>query len=267
MRHPFYFAVLLALAAPASASSNYLKPDNEALLRFSSFLASGDCAGAVEEIKRGVKAKQPDLILAAGGMFEEGVCVKQDWAKAVNLYLLADQAGNRSAIPRLAAGYAVAGREQGLALWWAARRPLGIPAACVPAADPVQDQAGFNAALERMPPALYQACVYIVGVTYEVMGKVEFPPEAVYYGVSGTLAMEFVPSAGAIKWRYLERGDDPRPRIVRDMSKQQFEEHRIERSLMTYVQQKGKAALARYTRPDGIDPSFKVEASLKFELR
>ncbi|NGZ84346.1 hypothetical protein [Duganella aceris] len=265
MSRPIYLALMLALAAPAWAGTDSLAPDPKGLATVTAFLASGDCPGAVGAIKEGIKSRHPAVLLVAGTMFEEGVCVKPDWDKAVNLYLLADAAGNRSAIPRLAAGYAVAGREHGLALWWAAHRPLNLPAACVPAADPEKQQDAFNAALERMPPALFQACVYIAGVTYDVMANVEFPPDAARYRMSGTLAMEFIPAEGAINWRYLRRGDVERPSGVRDMGKEQFEEHRIENSLMTYVKQKGKAALARYAQPAGIDPAWRVRATLAFE--
>jgi hypothetical protein len=57
-------------------------------------------------------------------MHDDGTCVKADWEKAVNLYMLALQAGSQTAAPRLVAGYARPSRDNGMALWWVAKSML-----------------------------------------------------------------------------------------------------------------------------------------------
>ena len=48
-------------------------------------------AGAVQAVKAGIKARQPDVLLMAGTMMEEGICMKADWEKAITLYEMAYQ--------------------------------------------------------------------------------------------------------------------------------------------------------------------------------
>lgn len=259
-----FFALFFAQTAVAWAEPKYVRPDFNAIRHVSSYLSRLECPKAVEELKAGVKSKQPDVLLLAGTLFEEGLCVKQNWEKAANLYELAHDAGNFSGIPRLVAGYAIAGRDNGLALWWAAQRPAGLPSACIPKADPRTDPEGFNAALERMPAPLFQGCVYSVGVASDVIAETYYPPEASRNGVSGDLLMEFVPSSGTITWKY-ERFEIGRPAVVRDLAKTQFDHTRaVENSLMSYLTKKGESALARYKKPEGIDPSFKMHRRFIF---
>ena len=119
---PTITACLFAAAClPAAAAPKYLLPDYAEVRLINMALLAGNCEAALSLMKAGVKKRQPDVLLVGGTMFENGTCMKPDWDKAVNLYQLADQAGNRSAIPRLMAGFAHPGRDNGLALWWAAQ--------------------------------------------------------------------------------------------------------------------------------------------------
>lgn len=261
-------SLLLLFTKAGMAAPKYVEPDQRATRAVAAHLYSNDCPGAVAALKDGIKAKQRDVLLLAGWMYENGTCVKQNWEKAVNLYQLADAAGNPSAIPRLAAGFAAAGRENGVALWWAAQYRDPAPSSCIPAVDPNKDLDGFNAALERMPPALFKACVYMTGVYFELLAEARFPPDAQRNGVSGDVDMEFNPSKGTIEWRQgrLEVGQAGG---VRDIGKTQFDDRRplIENSLMTYLKGKGELALARYQKPEGIDPGTRMKQRFTFEFR
>jgi hypothetical protein len=242
---------LYALSVTPGAARDYVNPDRLAIRDIRSALQLGDCKGAVANLKPGLKAKQPDVLLIAGLMYEEGYCVAADWNKAAGLYMLADDAGNRSAIPRLTAGYARPGRDNGSALAWAAKAPPGMyPKPCVPNGNPDTDPNGFNDELERMPPRLFQGCVYLVGVVGEMYAQGQFPPLALLNNVTGKFTMEFNPSKGTIGWR-VEELEQGQAFGIRDMAKADLDNPRtIRNSLLKYLKEKGEYALSRYPKPE-----------------
>lgn len=222
-------------------------------------LGDGNCPSAVAAIKSGLAAKKPYIMLLAGNMYEEGICVRPDWDKAAGLYMRAQEAGQRYAIERLAAGYALPGRDNGMAIWWAARSTTQgfdhsvYPSRCIPAADPVNDPNGFNNALEKMPPATFQSCVYLIGVVNELISQMRYPPLALHNNVSGSFKMAFVPADGAITWT-VEKLDVGEESIAfyRNLANEDLDNPRtIKNSLSDYLKGKSKFALARYPRPAG----------------
>lgn len=254
-----------AFAASAWAEPTFQRPDPRETRRVQAYLDSKDCPGAVKAVKDGIKARQPDVLLMAAMMMEEGVCMKPDWEKAVNLYHMAYQAGSPSAWSAMVAALAVAGRDNGRALWYAAQQPTSLPSYCFPKADPLNDPDAFNAGLERMPSDVFKACVYMVGVTNEVFGHVQYPPVAEFHGVQGDLTMKFVPSSGTISWTFDKTADGVAG--VRQMATAQFDDERkIQKSLLNYATSKGKFALARYARPEGIDPGIVLPGIFVFVI-
>ena len=219
-------------------------------------LGDGLCAGAVDAIKSGLAAKKPYIMLLAGNMYEEGLCVKPDWNKAAGLYMRAHEAGQRHAIQRLAAGYARPGRDNGMAIWWAARSGdhITYPSRCIPAADPMNDQDGFNRALETMPPATFQSCVYFIGVVNELVSQVRYPRVALRNSVSGSFNMAFVPANGTITWTVdqLDVDENSPGAFFRNLANEELDNPReIRNSLVNYLKGKSNFALARYPRPAG----------------
>lgn len=269
--HMIFCAILCAMAPLASGAPNYVDPDLRATEQIRRLVQAGNCKGAIEDIKSGVKSKQADVLLLAGTFYEEGVCVTPNWEKAANLYMLADEAGNKSAITRLIAGYARSGRDNGLALWWIARSSMrqNFPAECIPRSNPNTDADGFNKELEKMPATVFQGCVYTVGVVSELHAQGLYPKIAAYYGMTGKVTMEFSPAAGTINWSQDSLGfDDGQPRGVRDLAKVELENPRIvKNSLLEYLKGKGEFALSRYQRPDtGIDPAFVFKTQFIFRM-
>lgn len=276
---PGWYALCAALVLAASATvanaaapSNILiKPNPNATLEVRKHIDSGRCKAAIEELKPGLKARQPDLLLLAGSMYDEGICMAPDWNKAVAMYQLADEAGHPAAAARLIAGYAKAGRDHGTALWWAAQRndQGRYPALCIPRADPANAEA-FNTELERMPAQLFRGCVYLVGVSTELYSRVQFPPTALYHGLSGNVTMVFDAALGTINWNQdLLIEDERQPLGLRDLAKEGLANPRaIRRSLLTYLEERGKFALAQYQRPEGeLDPALVVTARFDFMLQ
>ena len=234
-------------------------------------MAEGRCTQAVEALKSGVRAKRPGFLLLAGMMHDEGICVKADWEKAVNLYMLALQAGSQTATARLVAGYARPGRDNGLALWWVARSHVtdGFPRQCIPQADPERDLDGFNAGLEAMPPEAFKACVYLIGVVAAVYAEREFPQLALRHGVTGTYTMSFDPARGTMAWQQdaLEINEN-KGSWARDLAQEDLENPRkIRDSLLAYLKRKGEFALTRYPKPDGgLPPDYVYKSSFVFTI-
>lgn len=261
----FASACLLTMAADVCAAPAFKEPDPRETRRLMSYLDSKDCAGAVQAMKDGMKARQPDVILMSAGMVEDGICVKSDWEKAEKLYLLAAENGSPSALNALVAGLAVAGRDNGKALWYSAQHRTAMPSDCIPKADPLSDPEGFNQSLERMPAKQFKECVYMAGVVHEVFARVQFPGRALVNGVQGKVLMTFKPSAGTIDWQFAQSTDAHA--VYRSMDKAQFDDERtIERALLDYMRAKGKFALARYARPEGIDPAIVLKGEFVFTI-
>jgi len=258
-------ACALSFAASAWAEPKTEVPDSRETRRVQAYLDSKDCPGAVKAVKDGIKARQPDVLLMAGTMMEDGVCMKADWEKAVTLYEMAYQAGSPTAWSAMVAALAVAGRDNGRALWYSAQKRRRLPSYCYPKADPLKDPDAFNGELERMAPDLFKACVYMVGVTHEVAGHAQYPIAALHHGVQGDLTMKFVPSTGTISWTFVKTADGMAS--VRSMSSAQFDDERkIEEKLLNYLTKNGQFALARYTRPEGIDPGLVLSIVFVFSI-
>ena len=172
-------------------------------------------------------------------------------------------AGNGAGIPRLIAGYAKAGRDNGMALWWLAKSSAKthFPQQCVPRSDPDADPDGFNAELERMPASLFQGCVYLAGVGTEVSTQAQYPSVALRRGLWGSYVMKFSANDAAITWR--QSG------VTQDTSQRRGGPDMDEGdSLLSYLQAKGKFALSQYKRPEGVlDPTLTVEREFVFDLR
>jgi len=236
-----------------------------------SLMADGHCTQAVELLKPGLRAKRPGFLLLTGMMHDEGICVKADWGKAVDLYMLALKAGSETAEPRLVAGYARPGRDNGLALWWLAKSRVAgaFPRQCIPQADPEHDLDGFNAGLEAMPPATFKACVYLVGVVAAVAAEREFPQLALRHGVTGAFTMSFDPARGTIAWQQdaLEINDN-KGSWARDLAQEELDNPRkIRDSLLAYLKRKGEFALTRYPKPDGgLPPGYVYKSTFSFTI-
>jgi TPR repeat protein len=264
-------AILCAAAVSANAAPSYVEPNRQATEYINRLLKASNCKGAIEEIKSGVKSKQPDVLLLAGTLYEEGMCVAPNWEKAVGLYMMADDAGNKSAVLRLIAGYARAGRDNGLALWWTAKSRFKdhFPKPCIPASHPDDNPDGFNDELGKMPAPVFQACVYLVGVVGELRAQFMFPQIAADEGISGSVIMAFAPSSGRISWfQDILNVRDPAGGRFNFYTIADRKDPRMKyNSLLLYLKGKGECALSRYQRPAaGFDPSYVYSSLFTFSF-
>jgi len=60
-----------------------------------------DCTAAAAALNAGLAKQHPEVWLLAGAMFEDGLCLKPNWDRAVNFYQRADSAGQPAAALRL----------------------------------------------------------------------------------------------------------------------------------------------------------------------
>jgi len=234
-------------------------------------IAEGRCVPAVEAIKAGITEKKPEVMLLAGTMYDEGLCVKPNWDRAAAFYMRAQDSRQRFALEHLIAGYARPGRDNGMALYWAAQSHvrMGLPPECIPAADPLKDPDGFASAIDKMPPVVFQSCVYTVGVVAQIFSEASYPPLALDWNVTGKIRMEFDPAANTVDWQADTLDVRENPSGIRNGADDLVQNPRaVKNSLVNYLKGKSDFALKRFARPStwGLDRTFRYKRELEFTI-
>lgn len=256
-------ALLLASSPTFAADDGFREQDKWALDPIILQLQYKDCPGAVAALNKGLATKHKDVLLMAGSMYEQGICLKPSWTSAENYYLQAWQAGNQDAIDRLIAGYARDQRDPAAALYWQASLSNPLPAACRLPKSLADDPDKFVAELKSWKPERLNACVYVVGVLAQVRAEIEFPGDAARRGLAGDLRGTFHPASGKIEWVVTDTTEIAVTRSV------VFEEStpRAARDMLLKVAQKiSDRALESFKKPDGIDPEWKTQLGVSFQL-
>jgi TPR repeat protein len=134
-------------------------------------IAQRDCARAASQLNAGVAKGYPELMLLAGAMYEDGVCLKPSWERAISFYEKAAAAGRPEAVARIAAGYAApaGGRDAAAALWWALEARTALPAACTQVVAVADDADRFVNASKAWPARQVGACVYVADAEFVFM--------------------------------------------------------------------------------------------------
>lgn len=264
-------AVLWALAPVATAEPGKADPaithwEADGVRRIWTYLKDGDCAGAVKEVNAGLSRKYAVVMVMAGAMYEDGLCLKRNPERAIALFEQAYAAGRTmQASGRLAALYAAAGpaQDKAAALWWAQRGAGTVAALCTGATLPLEDADAFVKALAALPPGRLDACNYVAGVLGMIQGDVEFPSRAATFGMTGSVQLVFLPAEarfevkgtdlGTVQLGGLVHGDavrDDRP-LVRN----EFVNHLTE---MT------RGALQRFAKPAAVPPDWRFTTEYRF---
>lgn len=172
--------IVAALSVHASASAQ----SEDALIA----LDQKDCEGAIEMLNRGMAAKEVRSFYLAGQMFEYGVCLRKDPAKAASVYqqaaLLGDTSAARSLALLDARGSGVP-QDYPLAGYWLAVAAQQQPASTSP------DLSKFAS-----PDAVARTYVDAVHALAE-QGMV-YPQAAAAKGVRGKVVMHFDPRTGGV---------------------------------------------------------------------
>ncbi len=231
------------------------------------YLDHKDCTGAARVLNEGVKKGYPSVMLMAGAMFEDGVCLKPDWQRALNYYERAHAAGHPRAAAKIAAGYAApeAGPDKAAALWWALRGRQALPAECKSVATLVDDADRFVNAILGWPVQRLDACAFVAGVVATITGDMRFSQRAAQHGLKGVLTARFVPADSridvhteALEFNQLggfSSGDEMRDR------ESKFVKLEFERDIRAAADR----ALRRYPKPSGIDPAWAVTVEFHFD--
>jgi hypothetical protein len=250
------------LLAPGAAQAN-LRARQISVESIMNRIEAGDCSTAVSRLKTGLGLEYPEVMELAGSMYENGLCVKRDWQRAVTFYIQAHEAGVKDAASRLAAGYAdpANGPDIAAALWWFARTDgRSIESCKVSKTDPD----GFVAELSGWSQQKLVVCNYIVGVMATIAGELRYPDSASALGVGGSVALRFHAALPRVDVRMgeteefrllgLVEGDDLRDRSTKAVR------HSFEGELRKVADR----ALRRYPQPAGIAADTVVNTSFHF---
>jgi hypothetical protein len=229
----------------------------------SKFVAN-DCNGAVVELNAGLAADQADIVYLAAAMFEQGNCLRQDWEKAAQLYQRAYTLGNERAVPKLVALFALKNHDPAAALAWAALRPLGLPAACVPSAAGLLDPSVLGAELSAWPADRLKACVYTAGVIYKIFSELGFSGSEWPDSKKLKFEVTFLPAADSIEWRTPD-GEVTYSGAAKNNQKSNkpvFLEHAF-----NSVSRLGDKVLATYGPISNIDQTWKVTTRVDLNIK
>lgn len=255
------------VVCPASAAPKAAAADS-ALEDVRRYIEARDCEGAVSRLKGWLKQGEPKVFLLAATMYDNGLCVKRDWTKAVDFYVIAFEKGLPEAAERLAAGYADPGNGPDIAaaLWWARKgRSFRLPA-CRVSKDVEDDPEGFVTELGVWPQERLTRCNYMVGVLSTISAELSYPKTASEFHVGGDVTLRFLPGQARIEVKQEESreyallgwvdGDAFRDRWRPDVTS----------SFEKTMSKLAKRALARYPQPAGIPADMKVETTYSFSV-
>lgn len=251
---PAVLASAWALAQPAAV------PVSVAEQRVIAALDKKDCAAAASELNAGLAAPTSGLLLLAGAMFEEGLCLKPSWERAARLYERAADAGSGTARARLAAGHAApsGGPDRAAALWWAQQTRIELPAGCRVADADRKDPDRFVARLREWPAPQLDACVYVAGVLAAVAADVDGARGAEVKGLSSAVTLVFVPATPRIDVNMPELRLES---VYNDPTQQGAYDLQVkiaQRNLVKQVEAAADRALKRYPKPPSIDAGWRV---------
>ncbi|MBK6472306.1 MAG: hypothetical protein IPF94_16795 [Betaproteobacteria bacterium] len=231
-------------------------------------LGRRDCAGVVVALNAGLAKAHAEVFTLAGALYQEGLCVKPNWERAVNLYQRAAATGYTAAAASLAAGYAapVGGKDRAAALWWALRAKTALPADCAKVASLVDDPDRFVAALQAWPAGQLEQCAYVGAVmaTLQAEAETSAPGLALGLGLSGAVRAAFVPASGRVDITdELTEGALPAG-VTGDAVALAAERRTTRKDFVGALQQRAELALKRYERPAGLPADWRVEAVYVF---
>ena len=231
-------------------------------------LEDGDCAVAVDWLKYGLKQEYREVMLMAGTMYDHGICVRRDWARAVGFYTQAHAAGMRRSAERLAAGYAdpANGPDAAAALWWAWKGEAFNVAQCGVGKDAANDPDRFVAALSAWTPARLAYCTYAAGVVSTISSELRYPDMAAAYAMGGEMHLRFLPGVPRIELQNSESREFAMVGIINGNWKRDRDSKEIKLSIENAVRALAERALKRYPQPKGIPADTVVDLAYTFEV-
>lgn len=227
-----------------------------------------DCKRAVDRLKSGLKNEYPEVFLLAGSMYENGICVKRDWARAEDFYVQAHEAGEKDGATRLTAGYAdpANGPDVAAALWWAWKSPAFRLDQCAVPKDAAEDPERFVAALRTWPVARLAACNYFAGVLSTMAAEVKYPELAIAHGIGGEITLRFLAGEPRIE---LQRGASHEYELLGWVDADILRDRKTRRmgdGLESALSAVANRALRRYPHPGGIAADTLIQVQYIFGI-
>lgn len=266
MKKMGYLAALaLTLAWVAGPAAAHTNRGDERAGNVLGRISASDCAGAVTRLNAGLEEGYPEVALLAGSMFENGVCLKRDWNKAVHFYVKAYDGGKKEAALRLAAGFAAPehGPDMAAALWWASREKYNT---CTVPDAAMDDPDKFVAELRTWPQARLAQCNYIVGVTAMLNSEFRYPRNAVNYSLGGDFTARFWPAVPRIDIKSAETKEYSLLGVVDDHQLQARDSGAVRGSFESELRRAAQQALKHYPQPPGIPPDTSVDMRFSFTI-
>ena len=255
--------LVLGLALVTGAAAQGADAD---LQRVVQALDAKDCTAAAKALNDGLAKASPPLLMLAGAMFDEGLCLKPNWPRAARLYERAAEGGESRARVRLVAGFALPANGPDLAatLWWARQTRLQLPAPCAVADAQARTPEAFVEALKAWPAGRIESCVHVAGVLASVLGDFEARQPRRVNTLPGTVVLTFAPGNGRIDVHSQELRLE---RMVNDPTNQpsyDLQVKTVQRNLVRQIEGHAERALQRYPRPAGIPGDWRI--GLSFDL-
>jgi hypothetical protein len=225
-----------------------------------------DCNAAVTQLNAGLAKGHADVMLLAGAMYEEGLCIKPNWERAVGLYERAAAAGRSEAMARIAAGYAsqAGGRDLAATVWWALRAGTPVPDTCGQVTSLVNDADKFVAALKAWPAGQLQACAHAAAVMATVQGEAGAANYAAAFGLRGTVRFTYNPSGGQLDVVEQVSSTSPVSVVVTDAAVRESEQQAQRTAFSAALRQLTERALKRYEKQPGLPAQWRVTAEYAY---
>jgi len=266
-QHLLCLVTTLFVACPASAASKASAADS-ALEDVRRQIEARDCDYAVSRLKGWLKQGEPKVFLLAATMYENGLCVKRDWANAVNFYTAAFEKGLPEAADRLAAGYAdpANGPDIAAALWWAHKgHGLGLRG-CSVSKDVQDDPEAFVTQIGMWPEEQLTRCNYLVGVMSTISAELNYPKLGSIHNVGGEVNLRFLPGQARIEVKQQESREYALLGWVDGDTLRERWRPEVHNAFEKTLSDLAKRALARYPQPKGIPVDLKVETKYSFTV-
>lgn len=257
--------VLITLAIPAAARR--ITAGEEVVQKVHLYVQARDCTSAVARLTEGLAKKYPEVNLLAGAMFDNGVCVKPDWDRAVGFYSTAFDGGQWAAMYSLMAGFAAPehGPDMAAAIWWANRPKNGVGGdACGVSAANRNDPDRFVAELQTWPKQRLAQCNYIIGVMATMAGEVRYPAKADRMSLGGSVKLRFEPAVPRIDINTEETREVAVGGWLDGNAMEDRRSRSVKGSFEASMRPIADRALKRYPQPAGVAPVTVIETKFEF---
>jgi hypothetical protein len=202
-------------------------------------------------------------------MYEQGLCIKSNWERAVGFYERASAAGRSEAMARIAAGYATreGGQDLAATLWWALRARTSLPDVCAQLVSLVNDADQFVAALKAWPAGRLESCAHVAAVMASVQGEAGATNYGGEFGQQGTVRFTYDPSNHQIDVVEQVSAVPLASGVVADAATIEQQQRAERAAFSASLRQLADHALKRFNKPSGLPADWRTVAEYAYAAR